>query len=85
LAYRIHPEQHRRFITTRKGHEKYVVYWNQGLKESEATEKRKTPMYQVKIILSGSRSQIWRRVLVPKDMSLKDYKGMKICDLLTEE
>ncbi len=72
-AFRIHPEHHHRFISNRLGYEKYMDYWNQGLKEAKADLRRKIPMYQLKILLSGSWPQIWRRVLVPMDLPLKDF------------
>jgi len=42
-AFRIQPEQHHRFISNRQGYEKYVDYWNQGLKEAEEAAKKKNP------------------------------------------
>jgi uncharacterized protein (DUF2164 family) len=40
-AFRIHPEQHHRFISNQLGYEKYVDYWNQGIKEAAAAAKRR--------------------------------------------
>ena len=32
-AYKLRPEQHIRFLTTRNAYEKYIIYWNEKLSE----------------------------------------------------
>jgi len=35
MAYRLSPEQHIKFLTSRNAYEKYIIYWNEKLLESQ--------------------------------------------------